>query len=236
MANETAYPLYWPKGQKRTRPQDYSADAPFSVGESYDKEVESRRWVNGISMAEKKTVTARRTKAVSVPIAVERLEDQLRRLDGQHPVLSTNLELRLNGSPRAGQKDPADPGAAVYFTLKGKRTVLACDKWTRVADNIAALAAHIRAIRSVENFGVGTLEQAFAGYVSIEDFSTGVPWRRILGFPLDSRPSLDDVEAKWRSRMKELHPDSSNDPRTHTQAVQLNTAIQEARKELRVAA
>ena len=42
-------------------------------------------------------------------------------------------------------------------------------------DNIAALAAHIRAIRSVENYGVGTLEQAFRGYQSLEDFTQGVP-------------------------------------------------------------
>jgi hypothetical protein len=232
MANETAYPLHWPQRQPRTKPGARQENAPFTVGENYDK-VE-RRWVEG--QAREQTVRRHRTKSVSVAIAVERLEDQLQRLEGRHAVLSTNLELRLNGQPRAGQRDPEDPGAAVYFTLKGKRTVLACDRWTRVADNIAALAAHIRAIRSVENYGVGTLEQAFAGYVSIEDFSTGIPWRRILGFPLDSQPSLDEVEAKWRSRMKELHPDSSNDPRTHTQAVQLNTAIQEARKELRAAA
>jgi hypothetical protein len=208
--------------------------APFSVGEDYQKE--RSYWDSATQSTKTGLVTRRRIKAVSISIAVDRLEDQLARLDGRTPILSTNLELRLNGQPRSGQRDPTDPGAAVYFTLKGKRTVLACDKWSRVADNIAALAAHIRAIRSVENYGVGTLEQAFAGYQSLEDFSAGLPWRRVLGFPLDSRPALEEVEAKWRSRMKELHPDSSNDPRTHTQAVQLNTAIQEARKELRAQA
>jgi hypothetical protein len=237
MPNETAYPLYWPLRQKRTKPGDRRNDAPFSTGERYDKEIETnRRWVDGQGWkGDKQTIKARRAKAVSVPIAVERLEDQLTRLDAQHPILSTNLELKLNGAPRAGQKDPVDSGAAVYFTLKGKRTVLACDRWARVADNIAALSAHIRALRSIENFGVGTLEQAFAGYQGIEDFSSGVPWRRVLGFALDSNPSLFEVERKWRERMKELHPDVSNDPQTSQQATQLNVAIQEARKELRAA-
>jgi hypothetical protein len=34
-----------------------------------------------------------------------------------------------------------------------------------VADNIAAIAAHIDAIRRQDRYGVGTLDQAFAGYV-----------------------------------------------------------------------
>jgi hypothetical protein len=235
MPSETAYPLHWPQRQPRTKPEHRISDAPFSVGETYDKQIDAGRWEEGQWKTEKKTIAARRSKTVSVSVAVDRLEDQLMRLDARTAVLSTNLELRLNGQPRGGQRDPDDPGAAVYFTLQGKRTVLACDRWTRVADNIAALAAHIRALRSIQNFGVGTLEQAFRGYQALEDFSAGVPWRRILGFALDSAPALSDVEAKWKSRMKELHPDTSNDPRSYTQAQQLNQAISEARKELKAA-
>lgn len=231
MPNETAYPLYWPQRQPRTKPGFRLNEAPFTTGENYQRM--ERKWVDG--QVREESVKRHRSKSVSVPVAVERLEDQLVRLDAKHAVLSTNLELRLNGQPRAGQKDPEDPGAAVYFTLNGKRTVLACDKWVRVADNIAALAAHIRALRSIQNYGVGTLEQAFQGYQGIEDFSAGVPWRRVLGFPLDSSPPLTDVEAKWKSRMRELHPDTSQDPTTARQAQQLNVAIQEARKELRAA-
>ena len=231
MPNETAYPLYWPQRQERTPASKRRDDAPFSVGENYQK-LETK-FVEG--QKHEHIVQRHRSKSVTISIAVERLEDQLARLDGRHAVLSTNLELRLNGQPRSGQRDPDDPGAAVYFTLNGKRTVLACDRWTRVADNIAALAAHIRALRSIQNYGVGTLEQAFRGYQGIEDFSAGVPWRRVLGFALDSNPPLSDVESKWKSRMRELHPDTSNDPTTARQAQQLNVAMREAREELRAA-
>ena len=229
MTNETAYPLYWPRGRKRTPSSQRQADAPFSVGEAYNSTRQLRDSVTG--QAETHLVRHRRTKAVSIPIAVDRLEDQLQRLSAQAAVLSTNLELRLNGQPRAGQRDPEDPGAAVYFTLNKKRLVLACDKWVRVADNIAALAAHIRSLRSMENYGVGTTEQAFEGYRSLEDFSKGeMPWRRVLGFPEEARPRLEEVEAKWRSRMKEVHPDMTG--QAGLQAQQLNVAIAAARVEL----
>src|SRR5690242_19451667 len=46
--------------------------------------------------------------------AVKRLEDQLDRLGATHPVLSTNISLRLDGRPRSGE-EPKDPGAAIYF-------------------------------------------------------------------------------------------------------------------------
>jgi len=228
MANETAFPLYWPKTQKRTRPGDRSENAPFTVGEEYKHE----RQVRDTVTAEVKTqvVMRRRTRAVSISIAVDRLDDQLRRLDAQHAVLSTNLELRLNGQPRSGQREPEDPGAAVYFTLKGKRTVLACDKWARVADNVAALSAHIKAIRSVENYGCGEVEQAFEGYRAIEDYTAGIPWRRVLGYKDEERPDLNDVEKRFRMRARDVHPDMTGG--AATQMAQLNVAMTEARKEL----
>lgn len=228
MANESAYPLSWPKGRARTPAGQRIADAPFSVGENIAIAKRERlpdgQWKDNF-------VTRRRTKTVGLPVAVDRLEDQLERLGAQATVLSTNLELRLNGQPRAGQKDPEDPGAAVWFNLGKKRIVLACDKWTRVADNIAALAAHIRSLRSMESYGVGTVEQAFAGYRALEDFSGGqMPWKRVLGFPEDSRPTLADVEAKWKARLKEVHPRMQGE--SGLQAQQLNVAMTQARAEL----
>lgn len=223
---ETASPLYWPKDKRRTLPLNRQANAPFSVGET--KDVAKRQW-NGSTYVD---VTVKKTasKRVTIAVATDRLEQQLDFLGAEAIVLSTNLELRLNGLPRGNQANPVDPGAAVWFNLKGKRMVFACDKWAQVADNIAALAAHIRATRSVENFGVGTLEQAFAGYRAIEDYSAGIPWRRVLGFKDDERVTRDTAEAKFRDQAKRLHPDLTGED--GVQMRQLNQAIAEARKEL----
>ncbi len=220
--SETAYPLSWPVGQSRTHRAARIVTAPFTVGENYNAKV--RNW-NGQTNVET-TVTKHRSKEVGVPLATERLEAQLGWLGADHPILSTNLELRLSGLPRGGQKDPDDPGAAVWFTLKGKRTVLACDKWTRVADNIAALAAHIRSIRSVENYGVGTLEQAFRGYQALPAPNAEKPWRTIL----TECTTLPEAEAKFRERARVCHPDQGGH---HAQMADLNGAIAAARKEFR---
>jgi hypothetical protein len=225
--SETAWPLYWPQQKPRTKPSARIAVAPFTVGERYERtecRVEGGQMVN-------RAVTAQRDKQVSVPIAIERLEQQLTLLGAQHPVLSTNLETRLNGLPRGGQKEPDDPGAAVWFSLAGKRTVLACDRWERVADNIAALAAHIRSTRSIENYGVGTLAQAFRGYQALEDFSEStIPWRRVLGFKEDDRITRERAEAKYREIARIAHPDVAGGD--SLQMAQLNLAIAQARAEL----
>jgi hypothetical protein len=223
----TAFPLYWPQKQPRAKRSARVAISPFTVGETYERT--ERRYESG--ELRERTIKAHRDKQVSIAIAVDRLEDQLERLDAQHPLLSTNLETRLNGTPRSGQKDPDDPGAAVWFTLRGKRTVLACDKWQRVADNIAALAAHIGAIRSVERYGVGTLEQAFRGYQALEDFSAGtIPWRRVLGLKDDGQITREEVESRYRELARRTHPDIAGGD--SLQMAQLNLAIAEARAEL----
>src|SRR3546814_9453399 len=85
--------------------------------------------------------------------ALDRLEAELTRLGARGIILSSNLERTLSGAPRSGQADPADPGVAVYFTLKGKDTVLACDRWYRAADNMVAIAKHIEAIRGMDRWG-----------------------------------------------------------------------------------
>ena len=221
MANETAYPLTWPVGQPRTKSLNRNPRAPFSVGEKYEATVSN--WNNGQRI--EKVVQKHRSKEVSAGLATERLQQQLELLGAEHPILSTDIELTLGGLPKSGRRDPDDPGAAVWFTLQGKRTVLACDKWTRCADNIAALAAHIRAIRSVENYGVGTLEQAFRGYRALAAPNTEKPWREVL----TGCSTLDEAETKYRERARVCHPDRGGH---HAQMADLNNAIKAAREEL----
>jgi len=142
---------------------------------------------------------------VTITIATTRLENELERLGARHPVLSTNVSLRLDGRPRSDE-NPADPGAAIYFTFKGKATVLACDRFLRVGDNIAAIAAHIDALRRIERYGVRTIEQALAGYRALPA-DTAADWRAVFGFPAGSRPTLDQVEDAFKAAARQHHPD-----------------------------
>jgi hypothetical protein len=208
MQNEASYPLAWPAGWPRTEP------------------AKRRRAMFGTRAG-----ASERIRELTVAEATERLQCELDRLAAGHPVLSTNLEARLDGRPRSGAWEPDDSGAAVYFTLKERRTVLACDRWLRVADNIAAIAAHVEALRGIERWGVGTLEQAFRGYQAIEDLRAGVPWRRVFGIVGGEAVTLAQVETIFRARARETHPDRGG---SHEAMAELNRALADARRELSI--
>jgi hypothetical protein len=207
---ETAHPLQWPNAWPRTTSR---LDARFrGTSQQIGHDGSRRKYSRALSVAE----------------ATERLRRELDNLGGHYAVLSTNLELRLNGLPRSNQCEPTDTGAAVYFTLKKKRVVLACDKWARVADNIAAIAAHIAALRGQERWGVGSLEQAFAGYAKLPSPEQAKNWRTVLGCP--NANTRAEVEMRFRELSMLQHPDRPEG--SHEQMAQLNQAIADARKEL----
>lgn len=142
--------------------------------------------------------------AATVADGIRRLQTELDRLGASQPILSTNVELRLDGLPRSDRGQPADPGVAVYFKLKGQDVALACDRWDRVADNLIALAKHIEAIRGMDRWGVGRIEQAFRGY---EALPAPEQWWQVLGFGSSSMITRADVEAAYRRLALQAHPD-----------------------------
>lgn len=173
------FPLEWPLGWPRTVP--------------------GRR--QRAAFATKATVDRR----VTTTMATQRLETQLDAMGAEGPTLSTNVSLNLRGVPRS-ESEPADPGAAVYFRFKGRATVFACDRFDRVADNIAALAAHVDALRRVERYGVGTIEQALAGYKALPADSAA-NWRAVFGFQAGDRPQRAALDSRFRELARDKHPD-----------------------------
>jgi hypothetical protein len=180
-AKDQRFPLQWPEGWARTR------DFQRRHGRFARQGEHGRR---PITFAE-----ARR-----------RLNDEIVRLKAEKPVLSTNVELRLDGEPRGGRAatSAVDPGAVLYFTLKGQARCLASDSYTTVADNIAAIAAHIEAIRAIERYGIGTLDQAFAGYSPRLEPST-LEWWLVLG--VSAGATVEEIERAYLTKAKLHHPD-----------------------------
>lgn len=215
------YPLEWPMGWKRTK-STQRVPGTFREG----KDGTRRRWDSrSLSYRDE---PARVQAQVSIRTATSRLEAQLDRLGAGVATLSTNLSLRLDGRPRANEGEPYDPGAAVYFTLNGRATVLACDRYQRVADNIAALAAHIDALRRIERYGVGTIEQALAGYKALPA-DTAADWRSVFGFAENSAPTVQEVDSAYKALAKAAHPDKGG---TEVEMAHLNRAREFALSEL----
>ena len=144
------------------------------------------------------------TKKPSVEKARNLLSDELHRLRGSNVVLSTNVELRLDGQPRSDRRPPTDTGVAVYFTLNGKRVSLACDKWDTVGDNIWAIAKHIEALRGQDRWGVGSIDQAFTGYIALNEKTQPSCWE-VLGVLPDATEEM--ILSAYRSKTKSTHPD-----------------------------
>ncbi len=182
------YPLEWPLGWART---------PYG-----------RRQHARFGRRDRNTAGHRALKGLSVGDGLERLTGELRRLGAARVVISSNLRTRLDGLPYAQQaKSLDDPGVAVYFQLKRQSLVLACDRWRSVADNLAALAGHIEAIRAVDRYGVGTMEQAFSAYKALPADSAA-DWRTVLfGTDVPAPVTVDDVKDAYRERARLLHPD-----------------------------
>ena len=134
------------------------------------------------------------------------LQLEVERLAGRELVISSNVQLRIDGFPRSGQRSPEDTGVAVYFKRKGAPLVFACDRYDLVEHNLRAIVLHLDALRGMERWGVGSLDQAFAGYAALPEEATGEPWWKTLG--LNAPPASEHaVRAAYRDAARRAHPD-----------------------------
>lgn len=196
------YPLSWPGGWARAASRDSSA---FRTG------------------------TGAAAQLLTLATGIRRLCDELRRLGADDVVISTDVPIRRDGMPYASAALPKDPGCAVYFTLKRKPMALACDKYTRLPDNMAALAAHIDALRAIQRYGVGTVEQTFAGYAQLPSpVADAIEWWNVLR--VERTATLPEVEAAYRRLAMDHHPDRGG---SHDDMAKLTQAREAARKAVR---
>lgn len=200
-----AYPLDWPDGWKRTKPEN---QRPSPFGGSYMQR-----------------------KNLTVYSAAQDVLRELGRLGARLPVISSNLRVKGDGVPYSGQRNPYDAGVAVYFRLAGEPRVLACDRWALVQENMRAIAKHIEALRGMERWGVGSIEQAFRGFTGLpETAGRARPWRAVLGFAPEDSPVIEDVKVFYKRAALSLHPDMPGG--SHEEMAELNAARDAALTEL----
>ncbi|MBU0749176.1 MAG: J domain-containing protein [Gammaproteobacteria bacterium] len=182
MSTPTRYPLQWPEGWKRMQ--------------SYQR----------------KTATfSRQGKALTVFDGVQRVLDELQRL-GVHQddvVVSTNLQTRLDGLPRSNQARPGDPGVCVYWrkSINEPMRCMAVDRYDEVQDNLAAVAATLEAMRSIERHGgAAILDRAFTGFAALPAPVGGKrDWWTVL--ELQSTASQAEIREAFNRLAREHHPD-----------------------------
>lgn len=176
----SAYPLQWPAGWKRT--ESYRrTEAKFSKGGQGNR--------------------------LNVGNGAERVYRELRAMGvSEHTiVVSSDLRLRLDGLPYADQTTSRlDPGVAVYWTDGQQQRCMAIDRYTRIADNLAAIAATIEAMRAIERHGGATiLNRAFQGFTALPAPES---WWQVLGLKSPSATKAE-IEAAHRALIMKHHPD-----------------------------
>ncbi len=206
-----AYPLQWPAGWPRT---------PI-VQQRYGK------------FGSKKGSSSRVTD-ITVAEATARVLAELARMgiDRQDVVISTNLQLRLDGLPRSGQAAPRDAGVAVYWeTKKSERRVMAIDQYYKVEDNLAAIAATLDAMRAIERHGgAQILDRAFTGFAALPAPTARRTWREVFGWSEYKMPKPGEIRARFRELAGVRHPDRAGG--SDAAMSELNVALAEAEKEI----
>lgn len=188
-----AFPLSWPTGWKRTGTA-LRTTARFST-----------------------TARGGGSQRLTISEAVLRVREVLDRMGIRDDdlVISSNLELRLDGFPRSNQSEPSDQGVAVYWRGSRKHGAamrcMAIDRYDRVADNLAAIAATLDAMRAIERHGgAAILDRAFTGFAALDP--PEAHWSDVLG--VSARTPVSEVRDTYRRLRSQHHPDNGGDAST----------------------
>ncbi|WP_211453723.1 hypothetical protein [Collimonas antrihumi] len=141
------------------------------------------------------------------------------------------MRTRLDGLPRSGEREPDDSGVAVYWEeWNGKRRVMPIDIYTKVADNLAAVAATLDAMRAIERHGGSQiLERAFSGFTALPGTTGSDSWRHVMGFAHGEPVDAETLLVRFRKLASDCHPDNGGSDAAMSE---LNIALVDALNEI----
>jgi hypothetical protein len=154
------------------------------------------------------------------------LVKSIRLLGSVEIVISSNIPTRRDGLPYSSYAEPTDPGVAVYFTMKGKQRVIACDRWKRAKDNLRAVYLAAEALRQLERTGASEiLDRAFLGFAELSSGPRQETCWETLGILVTNDQSV--ISTAYRALAKLAHPDVGG---TTEGMTTLNAAYEQAIK------
>lgn len=196
------FPLQWPAGWRRTERADRTRAAFGRAGQG---------WVDG---------QYHHKQPLTITQGIDRVLDQLHamHISQDDIVISTHLRVRLDGLPIGKQAQPEDPGVAVYWRHGAGTRCMAIDRYDRVEDNLAAIAATLCAMRAIERHGgASILDRAFTGFVALP---APRAWWQVLELK-GPNTTRTEIEIAHRRLISKHHPDKGGDAET---AADINTA------------
>ena len=172
-------------------------------------------WPSGFERTPERDRSPNRSFEVSLHDTIKDLAAEMDRLDVDEWRLSTALDhqSRDPNFPYANQPEPDDPGVALRWTMDGGQYAVACDAHSRVRDNLRTIGLYVREKRKMEKRPVETGESEFANARlppgdqedAVVAGAGGEPAHEVL--EVDADADDDVVEAAFRAKAKEVHPD-----------------------------
>lgn len=138
----------------------------------------------------------------------DHLFTELERMHASDIVVSTNQ------APYSRAQRFEDPGVAVYFKRKGQELCIACDKYSKVIDNLHAIGMAVEAFRMLERHGTGEMvDAAFSGFKALpESIIMGAgqlrAWHEVLQVSPDA--DQDIIKSAYRKLSGRYHPDNQD--------------------------
>lgn len=165
---------------------------------------------------------------VGFAVSRDELLAELGRLGAREVIVSTNVRTRRDGLPYSDEREPSDPGVAVYFQRSGKPFVIACDTYLKVKHNLRAIGATVEALRAIGRHGASQmLEQAFTGFAALPAARAAEPsWWDVLDVSPDA--GIDEIKAARDRLALGAHPDRGGD---HERMARVNRAYDAACQE-----
>jgi hypothetical protein len=187
------FPLQWPPGWKRTTALERSR-AKF--GKQF--------FVDRGKSADGKLLGWNSKKEITIGESTERVLGELKRMGfNRSVVISSDLRLRNDGLPHSNQRTPDDPGVAVYWGTGREARCIAVDRYDRIADNLAAIAATLDALRAIERHGgAEILNRAFTGFTALP---APEQWFQVLG--VSANATREQIDEAYRRLAMKAHPD-----------------------------
>jgi hypothetical protein len=136
---------------------------------------------------------------------IELLERELRMLDATDLVIGAffrEQDIRLDGLPRSGAREPSHPGIELSFNSPHGRLVYASDACDRWEHNVRSIALGLEALRAVDRFGITRHGEQYAGW---KQLTAGGP-------DVDRGRQLIREHGGARQALMATHPDHGGDP------------------------
>lgn len=134
------------------------------------------------------------------------LRRELRHLRASNVVIGAGLreeDLRIDGMPRSGARDPAHPGIELSFDAPAHgRLVYATDACLRWEHNVRSIALGLEALRAVDRYGITRRGEQYAGWRQLESGGPSVERGR----------EHIRRHGSVRAALMATHPDQGGDP------------------------